>query len=190
MKKLKERLDNIVEESDKIVKEQEKKEYRNFLSSHGSAQLLQEISDKTTILDAKLLSDTGTKATMAIVFSSYFCYPVGSTSSNLLHTKQYQQFMGNNISYVDPDNPTIIRFTLGGMDSHFNYLLDNLKYVNKFLGIPVYARPLQRLISSHDIPLNPLTLSSLNPTKEEVIKGGYPDNKVIILDLRDFDANK
>ena len=184
-------LDNIVDESDKIGKEQEKKEYRNFLSAHGSGQLLQEISDKTTIMDTKLLSDTGRKATLAIIFSSDICYPVGPVSSNLLHTRHYQQFMGENISEFDPYHPTtIIRFRLEGLDSHFNHLLDNLEYVHKFLGVPVYARPLQRLIYNKDIPMNPLTLSSLNPIKKEVDKQGVPDKKVLILDLRDFDTNK
>lgn len=190
MKKLKEQLDNIAEEHNKIVEEQKEVEYKNFLQLHMGGQLLQDISNKTTLMASKLLSDTGRKATMAIIFSSDICYPVGPVSSNLLHTRHYQQFMGENISEFDPYNPTIIRFRLEGLDSHFNHLLDNLEYVYKFLGVPVYARPLQRLLPNEYTPwMAPLTLSGLNPIKKEVDKQGVSDKKVLILDLRDFDTN-
>jgi len=191
VKKLKEQLDNIAEEHNKIVEEQKEVEYKNFLQSQMGGQLLQDISNKTTLMATKLLSDTGRKATMAIIFSSDICYPVGPVSSNLLHMRYYQQFLGENISEIDPYSPTIIRFRLGGLDSHFNHLLDNLEYVHKFLGVPVYARPLQCLLPNWDTPwMSPITLSSLNPIKKEVDKRGVSDKKVIILDLRDFDANK
>ena len=190
MKKLKEQLDNIAEEHNKIVEEQKEVEYKNFLQLQMGEQLLQEISDKTTLIATKLLSDTGRKATLAIIFRSDICYPVGPVSSNLLHTRHYQQFMGENISEFDPyHSTTIIRFRLEGLNSHFDHLLDNLEYVHKFLGVSVYARPLQHLLPNGYTPwMVPLTLSGLNPIKKEVDKQGVPDKKVLILDLRDFDT--
>lgn len=184
MKNLKERLNNVVEENDKLVKAREDEEYQHFLKHYE--RRMETVSDKVVVASAKVLSETGKKATTAVLFSCFgpHEYPVSPVSHNLFRTKYYQQFIGRDISYIDTNNPKIVRISCDLMYSAFEELLSNLKYVSKYLGVPAYGRPLQSLITSPSPIFSPLiNVSSLNPSEKEVDRDGRSYRKVIVLDL-------
>lgn len=185
MKNLKERLNNVVEENDKLVKAREDEEYQHFLKY--CEIVMEDVSNKVVIASAKVLSQTGKEATTAVLFSRIGTleYPVGPVSHTLFRRKYYQQFVGRDISYIDTNNPKIIRISCDLMYGYFEkHLLASLKYISKYLGVPAYGRSLQSLITSSNPLLSPLIkVSSLNPSKKEVDRDRRPYRNVIVLDL-------
>lgn len=185
MKNLKERLNNVVEENDKLVKAREDEEYQHFLKY--CEIVMEDVSNKVVIASAKVLSQTGEEATTAVLFSRIGTleYPVGPVSHTLFRRKYYQQFIGRDISYIDTNNPKIVRISCDLMYGYFEkHLLASLKYISKYLGVPAYGCPLQSLITTPSPIFGPLiNVSSLNPSEKEVDRDGCPYRDVIVLDL-------